>query len=67
MYDRPFDINFIIQDTEGCQTYTNILYSRGAPKKVDANSTGVVRNESTHEAGDGSGGEKEIENAKELE
>ena len=57
----------MIQDTEGCQTYTNILYSRATAKKIDANATGVVRNESTHEGGDGSGGEAPVPNAQELE
>ena len=64
---RIIQICTIIQDTEGCHTYTNVLYSRAKAKKVDANSTGVVRNESTHEGGDGSGGEAPIQNAKELE
>ena len=56
-----------IQDTEGCKAYTTILYSRTIEEKLPGNITGTVKNVSTHTAGDGSGGEAPISNAKKLE
>ena len=55
-----------IQDTEGCQTYKMVLYEWSSAKVVPGNSTGEIKNVSTHTGGDGSGGDALISNAKKL-